>query len=211
MAELSVTNAALGPGRRVFPRRRRRGTRPAVRSGVRASSWKSIVAVSVVLTVLSASACRKSAEEERREAQKATEEAEQKASQVSQTSITSAEIGASDGPRAEGAGEAEDEVRLARERALREQAEAIIAARNEQLAYRAKLQSALDQLDAKRRDAKKHGHVQVRVKAIDARRELLKHDLEALARTTDTEWAALKAKIDRDLKDHAGAGEVEGK
>lgn len=162
---------------------------------------KAILTVSVVATALSGAACRKSSEEQQREAQKATEEAEQKASQVSQTTITSGELGASE--------DLTEEAREARERALREQAEAITTARNEQLEYRGDLQSALDRLDKKRREAKKRGPSYV--KAIDARREVLKHDLDALDRTTDGEWASLKAKIDRDLKDHAGAGEAEGK
>ena len=139
---------------------------------------------------------------ELREAQAATEEAEQ---QASQTTITSGEL-----PSGGAEDEAAEEARVARERALRERAEAITTARNEQLAYRGKLQAALDQLDANRREAKKRGHGSVHVKAVDARRELLKHDLDALDRTTDTEWASLKAKIDRDLKDHA-AGGAEGK
>jgi len=133
--------------------------------------------VSVMATALVSGACRKSAAEERREADQATMEAEQKASE---TSLTSAEVG-----------EAQD-------RALREQAEAITTARNEQLEYRGKLQAALDELDVKRREAKKRGPSYV--KGVDARREVLKHHLDALDRTTDTEWAALKAKIDRDLK-----------
>lgn len=153
--------------------------------------------VSVVLTALSSAACRKSSEKQLREAQAATEEAEQKASK---TTVTSGEL--------PGSGAVDDdaakEARAARERALRERAEAITTARNEQLEYRGKLQAALDQLDAKRREAKTRGHGHVHVNALDARRELLKHDLDSLDRTTDTEWASLKAKIDRDLKDHAG-------
>lgn len=172
-------------------------------SSVRVRSTKGFVLVSVAVAALSAGACRRSSEEQRREAEKATEEAEEKASQ---TSITSAEL--SRGDLGAGAG-ADEEARVAHERALREHAEAIVVAREEQLEYRAKLQAALDRLDMKRRDAKKRG--QVHLEAIDANRELLKHDLDALDRVTDTEWASMKAKIDRDLKDHAGAGEAEGK
>lgn len=180
------------------------------RSNVRARLSNAFVVVSVVVTALSAGACRKSSEEQRREAQKATAEAEEQASQVSQTTITNAEIGASDGPRAdERRAEAQEEAREAHDRALREHAEAITSARNEQLEYRGKLQSALDRLDVKRRETKKRG--QVHLKALDAKRDVLKHDLDALDRTADSEWASLKAKIDRDLKDHAGAGEAEGK
>ena len=159
---------------------------------------KKILVASVVVTALFAGACRrKSSEEQLREAQQATAEAEQQASQVSQTTITSAEME----PR-----EAQDEAREARDRALREHAEAITSARNEQLEYRGKLQAALDELDAKRRVAKKRGDVHV--KAVEARRDVLRHHLDALDRTTDTEWAALKARIDRDLKDHAGVRDV---
>jgi hypothetical protein len=175
------------------------GTRRANRSSVRARFPKTFVVVGVVVPALVAGACRKSSEEQQREAQKATEEAEQ---QASQTTITSAEIGPN-GSNAEDTEEARQDAQEARDRALREHAEAITTARNEQLEYRGKLQSALDALDAKRRDAKKRGPVHV--KAIDGKRELLRHDLDVLDRTTDAEWASLKAKIDRDLKDHAGA------
>jgi hypothetical protein len=176
----------------------RSGTITAKRSSVRAQFSKAFVVVGVVVTALSSGACRKSSEEQRREAQSATEEAEQKASQ---TTITNAEIDATK------TDEATEEAREARERALREHAEAITTARNEQLEYRGKLQQALDQLDAKRGEAKKRGQGH---KVIDAHREVLKHDLDALDRTTDTEWASMKAKIDRDLKelkDHGGTGE----
>jgi hypothetical protein len=47
------------------------------------------------------------------------------------------------------------------------------------------------------------------VKVVDARRDVLKHHLEALDRATDGEWPALKAKIDRDLKEQSA--EKEGK
>lgn len=168
---------------------------------MRARFSKAFLIAGVVVTALSGGACRKSSEEQQREARKATAEAEQQASQVSQTTITSGELSPDD--------DATEEARVARERALREQAEAITTARNEQLESRGNLQSALDHLDKKRREAKKRGASYV--KAIDARREVLKQDLDALDRTTDTEWASLKAKIDRDLKDYAGAGEAEGK
>lgn len=160
---------------------------------VRARRIQALMVVSVVSTALATGACHKSAAEERREAEQATNEAEQKAQQASETSLTSAEIG-----NGSDAKTSEDEAREAKDRALREQAEAITGARNEQLEYRGKLQGALDDLDAKRREAKKRGASYV--KAVDARREVLKHHLDALDRTTDTEWAGLKAKIDRDLK-----------
>jgi len=130
---------------------------------------KTFVAVSVVVTAFSCSACRKSSQETR-----ATEEAELRASE---TTITSGEVGDDD--------------------ALREQAATIAGTRNDQLAYRAKLRDAIDELDAKRRQAKRRGSVHVKV--VEARRDVLKHHLDALERTTDTEWGSLKAKIDRDL------------
>lgn len=203
MVELALVNATSRLIEAHFPAAIRAGTRTANRTIVRAQLAKVFVTVGVVATALSGAACRKSSEEQQREAQKATEEAEEKASQVSQTTITSGELGG------EGEDDQSEEARVARERALREQAEAITTARNEQLEYRANLQSALDRLDKKRREAKKRGPSHV--KAIDARREVLKQDLDALDRTTDPQWALLKAKIDRDLKDHAGAGEGEGK
>jgi hypothetical protein len=173
------------------------GTRTANQSIVRAQFSKAFIAVSVVVAALSGIACRKSSEEQLREAKSATEEAEQKASQ---TTITNAEIATAE---AEAKDETQDEARIAKERALREHAEAITAARNEQLAYRGKLQAALDELDTKRREAKKrgHGHGDVHLKAVDAKREALKHHLDCIDRTTDAEWGSLKAKIDRDLKD----------
>lgn len=201
MVELTLANAIRGLIRPRFPATIATGTRTANRTNVRAQFTKFFLTLSVVATALSGTACRKSSEEQQREAQKATEEAEQKASQVSQTTITSGEIAGDD--------DSSEEVRVARERALREQAEAITTARNEQLEYRTNLQSALDRLDKKRLEAKKRGASHV--KAIDARREVLKQDLDALDRTTDPQWASLKAKIDRDLDDHAGAGEAEGK
>ena len=158
------------------------------------------MAVTVGLAVLGTGACRRSADGQQRVADKATEEAEEKASQ---TTLTSAEIGAADGPNAPN-----EEAREAQERALRERAEAITALRNEQHEYRGKLQRALDGLDAQRREAKKRGHHHVT--AVDGRREVLKHHLDALDRTADTEWASLKARIDRDLKVH-GADDSEGK
>lgn len=154
---------------------------------------------SVVITALLGASCRKDAAEQQRQAQKATEEAEQKASE---TTITSAEMsGAGAGSGAE---EQSEEASEARDRAFREQAEAVIATRNEQNEYRGKLEHALDNLDAKRREAKKRGASYV--KAIDARREVLKHHLESLDRVTDTQWPTVKASIDRDLKDQTEEG-----
>jgi hypothetical protein len=150
---------------------------------VRARFSKALVAVTVVATALPGVACRRASDEHRRDAKRATAEAEETASK---TTITSGELVGSDGTDQSG------------------RAEAMTATRNEQLEYRRKLGTALDDLDAKRRDAKKRGRVHVR--AIDAKRDVLKHHLVALDRTTDAEWASLKGKIDRDLADHAGVG-----
>jgi hypothetical protein len=98
-------------------------------------------------------------------------EAEQRASQ---TSTTSADV------------------------ASRSHTETVLVTRREQLQYRGKLAGALDELDAKRGDARNRGSA-VRVAAIDGRRELLRNDLDALDRTTDAEWAGWKVKIERDL------------
>lgn len=197
MAEVPGEIATPSHRERDSARQQRSGTRTAKRSSVRAQFSNAFVVVGVVVTALSGVACRKSSEEQHREAQQATAEAEGKASQ---TTITSGEIGSDT--------EASEEANEARDRALRERAEAITTTRNEQLAYRGKLQSALDRLDKSRRDAKHHG--QSHVKAIDARREVLRHDLDAVDRTADTEWASLKAKIDRDLKDHGTDHGTEG-
>jgi hypothetical protein len=105
------------------------------------------------------------------EEQRATMEAEQRASQIS---TTSADV------------------------ASRSQTDTVVVTRREQLQYRGKLAGALDDLDAKRDDARKRGGA-VRVAAIDGRRELLRNDLDALDRTTDAEWGGLKVKIERDL------------
>lgn len=70
----------------------------------------------------------------------------------------------------------------------------IDALRGEQRDYAARLVAALDELD---RDARRRG---TSVKGIVARRETLKGHLDAIDRTTAADWAALKAKIDRDLE-----------
>lgn len=171
--------------------RERSGTRPARVSIVHARVFQQLLSVGVISTMLVGGACKRSAEDQRRVAEQATAEAEDKASQ---TTTTSAELD----------GKPDDQnVRDAQDRALRERAEAITATRSEQLEYRGKLQKALDELDAKRREAKKRGAIHV--KAVDARRDVLKHDLDAIDRTTDNEWAATKAKIDRDLREHSHA------
>lgn len=128
-------------------------------------------------SVASGLGCRTSAAE-RRASQRATAEAEEKASE---TTLTSAAI--------EPAGETLTDV----DSALREQ----------QSDYKKRLSEALDALDARRAQAKRRG--EAHVKLLDARRDVLKHDLESVDRTSDQEWAALKARIDRDLREQANS------
>ena len=82
-------------------------------------------------------------------------------------------------------------------------AEAIVALREEQLAARDALKKELDGLDqARERSATRTAPLET--KAIDARRALLASHLHALDRTSDGEWPALRARIERDLADHGG-------
>lgn len=71
-------------------------------------------------------------------------------------------------------------------------------ARDERADYRARLEAALDALDARRPDAVRRGAAYVA--ALEGRRDVLKSDLEALDRATDLDWAALRARVDRDLR-----------
>ncbi len=128
----------------------------------------------LAVSVLAAAGCRPSAEQ--RADRRATTEAEEKASEAT---ITSAVLASAEQP-------------LAR---------SVDARRDQQLAYRARLQDALDALDARRADEKRRGPAHLR--ALDARRDVLKHDLDALDRTNDQDWVVLKARIDRDLREHS--------
>lgn len=138
---------------------------------------RSWLLTAVVLLALVAGGCRRSAAEQRA-ADRATAEAEERASE---TRITSAPIMAGEG------------VRAAVGDALHAQ----------QLEYRERLQRALDALDARRAEAKRRSAAHL--KLLDGRREVLKHHLDALDGTTDEDWAALKARIDRDLREQ-GSG-----
>lgn len=134
---------------------------------------RSSLVLPALLSALVAGGCRGSAGE-RRAGERATAEAEETASE---TTITNAVIAPL------------DDTRVTVSDAVREQ-------RDE---YRAKLQAALDALDAKRADAKRRGTAHL--KLLEGRRDVLKHHLDALDRTTDQDWAALKAGIDRDLRE----------
>lgn len=123
--------------------------------------------------VVAAGGCHGTSDSERR----ATTEAEQ---QASETTITNAVIDASESV----------------------EADALAETRRQQLEYRYRLQTALDQLDTRRKDAKKRGADHV--KLVDARRAVLRKDLDALDSSNDDDWASLKQKIDRDLREHGG-------
>jgi hypothetical protein len=151
----------------------RRPDRRGTRTAERSTVTSLRTALVVLVVALASAACRTSAADQSA-ARRATAEAEEKASE---TTLTSAAIE----PREEALADVDG--------ALREQ----------QLDYRRRLQSALDALDAGRADAKKRGPAHAKV--LDARREVLKRDLDALDRTTAQEWAALKARIDRDLRE----------
>lgn len=132
--------------------------------------------VGLVCVLVLAASCRR--DEARREAERATEAAEKIAEAVSETTVTAAEI--------PGREEHLDTLRIEHDE------------------YRRKLRGALDALD---HEAKQHarrgaGHTKV----IAGRRETLKHHLDAIDRSTREDWAALKAKIDRDLDTEAAGG-----
>lgn len=67
------------------------------------------------------------------------------------------------------------------------------AFRLEQYDYRGRLSVALDQLDK----AVLHSRAS---RDLRARRALLKADLEAVERSTETDWATLRTKLERDLE-----------
>ncbi len=83
------------------------------------------------------------------------------------------------------------------------------ALRSEQLAYRDRLTSALDELDrdlAKARaDARQGKGREDHLNQLRGRRETLKQHLDAIDRSTAQNWAALKATIDRDFQDEAAS------
>jgi hypothetical protein len=128
--------------------------------------------------------CHKDSDVKRRASDEATAEAEQKAQEASLTSATV---------------EAADAAQQADEEALRARGEMIAAFRLEQSDYRGRLQHALDQLDkALVRSRASRGDV--RVTELRARRDLLKADLDAVARATEPDWATLRTKVERDLE-----------
>jgi uncharacterized protein HemX len=131
--------------------------------------------------------CHKDSDVKRRASDEATAEAEQKAQEASEASLTSATV------------EAADAAQQADEEALRARGEMIAAFRLEQSDYRGRLQHALDQLDkALVRSRASRGDV--RVTELRARRDLLKADLDAVARATEPDWATLRTKVERDLE-----------
>lgn len=140
--------------------------------------------------------CRKSADEQQREAVEATRRAEEKAREAT---LTSGILEQREAAAAE-AQEAKDE-------ALREQGEALLALRREQLKYRGRLQKRLDELDRAlavvRQEQllppERSRSTDPHTAALIAQREALTSSAAALERSTQQDWPALKARIDREL------------
>ena len=122
-----------------------------------------------------ASGCRENAEAERRESARANATAEAIAQKTSVTSISSATC---------------DEV---------DEGKIVAAFQLEQGDYRARLRTALDALDKDVARARPPGRHDDAVKALRDHRLLLKVDLDAVDRSTELDWATLRAKVDRDL------------
>jgi len=129
--------------------------------------------------------CHRRSDAVRREAEQATAEAEEKAQEAT---LTSAPL------------EAKDEARETGDDALRARSEMVAAFRLEQSDYRGRLQHALDLLDGEVARARHTGDPRSgRGSALRARRALLKADLAAVDRSTEQDWATLRAKVERDL------------
>ncbi len=138
---------------------------------------------------LSMVGCHRSSDAARRQSEQATAEAEEKAQEAS---LTSAAL------------EAKDEAREAGEEAQRANGEMIAAFRLEQSDYRGRLQRALDLLDGEMVRVRRPGdlggaQVPRRASDLQARRLMLKADLVAVDRSTEQDWATLRAKVERDL------------
>jgi hypothetical protein len=86
--------------------------------------------------------------------------------------------------------------------------EMIATFRLEQADYRGRLQHGIDGVE--QASASTH-HVgagdSARLRDLQARRDLLKADLDALERSTESDWAPTRAKIERDL-DHANGAQL---
>ena len=122
----------------------------------------------------------------RRQSDEATAEAEEKAQEATLTSATM---------------EVKDEARQSADDALRAKGEMIAAFRLEQSDYRGRIQRALDGLD------KEIGRVRLAsarrggaLRDLQARRDLLKSDLDLVERSTEPDWATARIKLDRDLR-----------
>ena len=145
-----------------------------------------LVALALAALGAATSACHRRSETARQQSEQATAEAEEKAQEAS---LTAAALEAKD---AAGAGEESDE-------ALRARGEMVAAFRLEQSDYRARLQQALDLLDGEVARARHGGELRSgRGSALRARRALLKADLVAVDRSTEQDWATLRAKVERD-------------
>ena len=150
---------------------------------------RSQLLVALALAVLGAATtgCHRRSETARRQSEQATAEAEEKAQE---TSLTGAALEAKDASREEG------------DEALRARGEMVAAFRLEQSDYRGRLQHALDLLDGEVARARHAAEARSgRGSALRARRALLKADLVAVDRSTEQDWATLRAKVERDSRD----------
>lgn len=161
-------------------------------------SFVAVLAVVSGLTSLAfGSGCGKSADMKRREAAlsaQATAAAEEIASEATLTSASSAVVDSS--PRATEGGEAE----------VRAKGETVAAFRLEQSDFRVRLRDALDSLDrdlahARRTTPPATRQNDTNLRDLRAKRALLKTDLDAVERTTEPDWATLRTKLERDLRD----------
>lgn len=152
---------------------------------------RSSIALALAITALGALGsvgCRNPsrADAARRLSDEATAEAEEKAQEATLTSATM---------------EVKDEARQSADDALRAKGELIAAFRLEQSDYRGRIQRALDGLDKEiariRLASARRGAA---LRDLQARRDLLKSDLDLVERSTEPDWATTRIKLDRDLK-----------
>ncbi len=154
---------------------------------------RSSIVVAVVVTALGALGsaagvgCRSPsrADAARRQSDEATAEAEEKAQEATLTSATI---------------EVKDEARQSADDALRAKGELIAAFRLEQSDYRGRIQRALDGLDKEISGVRLASARRGGLRDLQARRDLLKSDLDLVERNTEPDWATTRIKLDRDLR-----------
>jgi len=144
----------------------------------------------LVLAVVLVSGCRNGKEEERRRAEQATAEAEEKAREAT---LTSARL------------EAKDDASAKEEAAQRANGETLGAFRLEQADFRKRLQRSLGSIEGEMLEVHRAGGEAAAAKLgeLRARRDLLKSDLEAVDRSVEPDWATLRTKVERDLRQRA--------